>query len=84
MGQSYDYSINSVRRRVLGDLLRGWVVPAGTIILTLRLVGVRFGYISGALAFPIAALSGACLLSVHRDYVNAREASRLGAIPVPR
>lgn len=84
MGRSYDYSINSVRRRVLGDLFRGCLVPAGAIILALRLVGVRLGYISGVLVFPVAALSGAYLLSVHRDYVNAREASRLGAIPVPR
>ena len=84
MGQSYDYSINSIRRRVLGDLFRGCVVPAGIIILALRLVGVRLGYISGALAFPVAALSGAYLLSVYRDYVNAREASKFGAIPVPR
>ena len=69
---------------MLGDLFRGWVIPAGTIILALRLLGVRFGYISGTLVFPVAALSGAYLLSVYRDYVNAREASKLGATLVPR
>jgi hypothetical protein len=84
MGQSYDYSIRSVRLRVLGDLFRGCVVPAGTAILALRLVGVRLGYISGALVFPFAALSGAYLLSVYRDYVDAKEAKQLGAVPVPR
>jgi hypothetical protein len=80
----YDYSIRSVRLRVLGDLVRGCVIPAGTVALALRLVGIRLGYISGAFLFPIAALSGAYLLSVYRDYVNAKEASRLGSIPVPR
>ena len=84
MGQSYDYSINSVRLRVLGDLIRGCVVPAGTAVLALRLVGVKLGYISGAFVFPIAALSGAYLLSVYRDHVDAKEASKLGAVPVPR
>jgi len=84
MGQPYNYSIQSVRLRVLGDLLRGCVIPAGIVVLALRLVGVRLGYISGALVFPAAALSGAYLLSVYRDYVDAREASKLGAVPVPR
>jgi len=84
MGQSYDYSINTVRLRVLGDLLRGCVIPAGAVVLALRLAGVRLGYISGALVFPVAALSAAYLLSVYRDYVAAKEASKLGAILVPR
>ena len=80
----YDYSIQSVRLRVLGDLLRGCVIPAGAVALALRLAGIRLGYISGAFLFPLAALSGAYLLSMYRDYVNAREASKLGSIPVPR
>ena len=84
MGKSYDYSMNSARRRVLGDLFRRCVVPAGTVVLMLRLVGVRLGYISWALVFPVAALSGVHLLSAYRDYVDAREASKLGAIPVPK
>lgn len=84
MGQSYDYSIQSVRLRVLGDLLRGCVIPAGAVLLALRLAGIRLGYISGALMFPVAALSGSYLLSLYRDHVDAREASKLGAIQVPR
>ena len=84
MGQSYDYSIQSVRLRVLGDLLRGCVIPAGVVLLALRLAGIRLGYISGALMFPVAALFGSYLLSVYRDHVDAREASKLGAIQVPR
>ena len=80
----YDYSIQSVRLRVLGDLLRGCVIPAGTVALALRLLGVRLGYISGALVLPAAALSGTYLISVYRDHINAKEASKLGAIPVPR
>jgi hypothetical protein len=80
----YDYSIQSVRLRVLNDLLRGCVIPAGTVALALRLVGIRLGYISGALLLPIAVLSGTYLLSVYRDYVDAQEASRLGSILVPR
>ena len=83
MGQSNDYSIQSVRLRVLGDLFRGCVVPAGAILFALRLVGIKLGFISGALVFPVAALSGTYLLSVYRDYVSAQEASKLGAIPVP-
>ena len=84
MGQSYDYSINSVRLRVLGDLVRGCVIPAGIVVLALRLVGIRLGYTLGALVFPTAAISGAYLQSLYRDYVDAKEASKLGAIPVPR
>lgn len=83
MGRSYDYSIQSVRRRVLADLFRGCVLPAGAVLLVLRLVGIRLGYISGALTFPVAALSGSYILSVYRDYVDSREASRLGAVPAP-
>ena len=84
MGESHDYSINSVRLRVVGDIIRGCVIPAGIVVLALRFVGVRLGYISGALVLPLAGLSGAYLQSVYRDYVNAQEASKLGAIPVPR
>lgn len=83
MGQSYDYSIRSVRLRVLGDIFRGFVLPAGAALLALRLVGIRLGYISGALVFPIAAFSGSYILSVYRDRVDSREASKLGAVPVP-
>ena len=83
MGQSYDYSIRSVRLRVLRDIFRGFAVPVGAVFLALRLVGIRLGYFSGALVFPVAALSGSYLLSVYRNYVDSREASRLGAIPVP-
>ena len=80
----YDYSIQSVRLRVLGDLLRGCVIPAGIVALVLRLVGIKLGYISVAFLFPVATLSGAYLLSLYRDYVDAKEASKLGSIPVPR
>lgn len=83
MGQTYDYSIQSVRLRVLGDLFRGCVLPVGVVLLALRLAGIRLGYISGTLVFPVAALSGSYLLSVYRSYVNSREASSLGAIPAP-
>lgn len=83
MGQSYDYSIQSVRLRVLGDLFRGFALPVGAVLLALRLAGIRLGYISGALVFPAAALSGSYLLSRYRDYMDSREASRLGAVPVP-
>ena len=69
---------------MLGDLLCRCVIPAGVAALALRLVGVRLGYISGALVFPAAALSGAYLLSVYRDYMDAKEVNRLGAVPVPR
>jgi len=80
----YDYSIQSVRLRVLGDLFRGCVIPAGAVALVLRLAGIRLGYISGALLLPVAALSGTYLLSAYRDYVDVKEASRLGSIPAPR
>ena len=80
----YDYSIQSIRLRVLGDLFRGCAIPAGAVALVLRLAGIRLGYISGALLFPIAALSGTYLASVYKDYVDAQEASKLGSIPVPR
>ena len=84
MGQSYDYSFNSVRLRVLGDLVRGCVIPAGIVVLALRLVGVKLSYISGTLVIPVAALSGAYLQSVYKDHVDAKEAKKLGAVPVPR
>ena len=80
----YDYSIQSLRLRALGDLFRGCVIPAGTVALALRMAGIKLGYISGAFLFPLAALSTAYLLSVYRDYVNAKEARKLGSIPVPR
>ena len=81
---AYDYSIQSTRRRFVGGILRDCFIPAGVAALALRLAGFRLGYVSGALALPAAALSGMYLLSVYRDYVNAKEGSRLGAIPVPR
>jgi len=84
MGKTYDYSIQSVRRRVLKDLFRGCVLPAGVVYLALRLAGIRLGFLLGALVFPAAALSGAYLLSAYKDYVDVREAGKLGAIPVPR
>lgn len=84
MGQPYDYSVQSVRLRVLGDLFRGCALPVGAILLALRLVlGIRFGYMSGAFVFVVVALSGSYLLSVYRDHMDAREASKLGAVPVP-
>jgi hypothetical protein len=83
MGQSYDYSIRSVRLRMLGDLFRACVLPAGAVFLALRLVGIRLGYFSGAVVFPVAAFSGSYLLSLYKDHADSREASKLGAIPVP-
>ena len=79
-----DYSIQSIRRRFVGGILRNCIVPAGVVALALRLAGIRLGFVSGALAFPAAALSGMYLLSVYRDYAYARECSRVGAIPVPQ
>lgn len=79
-----DYSIRSIRRRFVGGILRNCIIPVGVAALALRLAGIRLGYISGTLAIPAAALSGMYLLSVYRDHVNAKEASRLGAIPIPR
>ena len=83
MGRSYDYSIQSVRRRVSGNVLRGYLVPAGAILLALRLVGIKLGYASSALVFPLAALSGSYLLSLYKHNADAQEAKRLGAIQVP-
>ena len=80
----YDYSIQAVRRRVVGGILRDCIIPAGVVALALRLAGIRLGYISGVLMLPVVALSGMYLQSAYRDYVNAREGSRLGAVPVPR
>jgi len=80
----YDHSIRSVRRRVVGSILRDSIVPAGVVALALRLAGIRLGYISGALLLPAAALFGMYLQSVYRDYVDAKESSRLGAVPVPQ
>ena len=79
MGRSYDYSIQSVRQRVLGDVLRGCVVPAGAILFALRLVGIKLGYASSALVFPLAASSGSYLLSLYKHNVDSQEAKRLGA-----
>ena len=79
----YDHSIQSVRRRVVGGILRDCILPAGIVVLALRLAGVKLGYISGALMIPAVALSGMYLQSTYRGYVNAKECSRLGAVPVP-
>ena len=79
----YDHSIQAVRRRVIGGILRDCILPAGIVVLALRLADVKLGYISGALVFPAVALSGMCLQSAYRNYVNARECSRLDAVPVP-
>ena len=80
----YDYSIQSVRRRVVGGILRDCIVPAGVVTLALKLTGIRLGYISGVLVLPAIALSGMYLQSAYRDYVNSKESSRLGAVPVPQ
>ena len=64
-------------------MLRGCVVPAGVVLLALRLVGIKLGYASSALVFPLAALSGSYLLSLYKHNADAQEAKRLGAIPVP-
>ena len=79
-----DYSIRAIRRRFVAGILRDCIIPAGVAALALRLAGIRAGYISGALAFPAAAFFGMYLLSVYRDHANAKEASRLGVIPIPR
>lgn len=79
----YDYSIQSVRRRFVGGILRDCILPAGIVVLALRLAGVKLGYVSDTLMFLAVALSGMYLQSAYRGYVNARECSRLGAVPVP-
>ena len=79
----YDHSIQSVRRRVVRGILRDCILPAGIVILVLRLTGVKLGYVSGAFMFPAVALSGMYLQSAYRNYANTRECSRLGAVPVP-
>ena len=80
----YDYSIQSVRRRVVGGILRDCIIPAGVATFALRLAGIRLGFISGAFMLPVVALFGMYLRSAYRDYVNSRESSRFGAVPVPR
>ena len=79
-----DYSIQSIRGRFVRGILRDCIIPAGVVALALRLAGIRLGFISGALAFPAAALSGMYLLSAYRDYAYTKECSRVGAIPVPQ
>ncbi|KAI0919820.1 hypothetical protein AcW1_003029 [Taiwanofungus camphoratus] len=71
------------RLRLLKDLVRIIALPFAGLFLILRVASLHLGYLTLP-AYVAFAVACACVRALCWDFVQAREASRFGARPIPK